>query len=82
MLGYEPILKILSDPRRNIVMCRQNDVDNKNSTLFTETLELVANNNVLNMNVTNREYYTSVVFDEVEDATNFKASVNANASVF
>lgn len=52
-------------------------VDNKNSTLFTETLELVANNNVLNMNVTNREYYTSVVFDEVEDATNFKASVNA-----
>ena len=32
MLGYEPILKILSDPRRNIVMCRQNDVDNKNST--------------------------------------------------
>lgn len=32
MLGYEPILKILSDSRRNIVMCRQNDVDNKNST--------------------------------------------------
>lgn len=32
MLGYEPILKILSDERRNIVMCRQNDVDNKNST--------------------------------------------------
>lgn len=32
MLGYEPILKILSDPRRNIVMCRQNDVDNKLST--------------------------------------------------
>ena len=30
MLGYEPILKILSDSRRNIVMCRQNDVDNKN----------------------------------------------------
>lgn len=32
MLGYEPILKILSDDRRNVVMCRQNDVDNKNST--------------------------------------------------
>lgn len=32
MLGYEPILKILSDPRRNVVMCRQNDVDNKLST--------------------------------------------------
>ncbi len=30
--GYEPIFKILSNDRRNIVMCRQNDVDNKNST--------------------------------------------------
>lgn len=30
--GYEVILKILSDDRRNIVMCRQNDVDNRNST--------------------------------------------------
>jgi len=32
LLGYEPILRILSDDRVNIVMCRQNDVDNKNST--------------------------------------------------
>lgn len=32
ILGYEVILKILADSRRNIVMCRQNDVDNKNST--------------------------------------------------
>lgn len=32
ILGYEPILKLLSDDRRNIVMCRQNDIDNKNST--------------------------------------------------
>jgi len=31
-LGYEPILKLLSDDRRNIVICRQNDVDNRGST--------------------------------------------------
>lgn len=31
-LGYEPILKILSDPRRNIVMIRQNDIDHRLST--------------------------------------------------
>ena len=31
MLGYEVILKILSDKRRNIIMCRQNDVDNRTS---------------------------------------------------
>lgn len=32
MLGYEPILKILSDERRNVVMIRRNDVDNKLSS--------------------------------------------------
>lgn len=32
LLGYEPILKILSDPRRNIVMIRQNDIDHRLST--------------------------------------------------
>lgn len=32
MLGYEVILRILSDDRVNIVICRQNDVDNRNST--------------------------------------------------
>lgn len=30
--GYEPIFKILSNPLRNIVFCRQNDVDNRQST--------------------------------------------------
>lgn len=32
MLGYEIIFRILSDDRVNIVVCRQNDVDNRNST--------------------------------------------------
>lgn len=32
MLGYEPILKILSDDRRNIIMIRQNDIDHRTST--------------------------------------------------
>lgn len=31
LLGYEVILKILYDDRRNIIMCRQNDVDNRTS---------------------------------------------------
>lgn len=30
--GYEPIFKILSDPNKNIVMCRQDDVNNAQST--------------------------------------------------
>lgn len=32
MLGYEIILKLLSDDRRNIIVCRQNDIDNRTST--------------------------------------------------
>lgn len=31
ILGYEIIFRILSDDRVNVVVCRQNDVDNKNS---------------------------------------------------
>lgn len=32
ILGYEPIFKILSDKRRNIMICRKNDSDNRQST--------------------------------------------------
>ncbi len=32
ILGYEPIFKILSNPNRNIMICRKNDVDNRQST--------------------------------------------------
>lgn len=32
ILGYEPIFKILSDPRRNVVICRKNDTDNAQTT--------------------------------------------------
>lgn len=32
MIGVEPIIKILSDDRRNIVVVRKNDVDNRQST--------------------------------------------------
>lgn len=31
LLGYEVIFKIISDDRRNVIMCRQNDVDNRTS---------------------------------------------------
>jgi phage terminase large subunit len=32
ILGYEPIIKIISDERRNVVVCRKNDSDNRQST--------------------------------------------------
>lgn len=32
IIGYEPIFKILSDSRRNILIARQNDTDNRQST--------------------------------------------------
>ncbi len=32
IIGYESIMKILSDPRRNILIARQNDSDNRQST--------------------------------------------------
>lgn len=32
MIGYEPIFKILSDERRNVLIARQNDSDNRQST--------------------------------------------------
>lgn len=51
-------------------------IDNKNASLFTETLELVASGTTLNLNVTNREYYVSVRFT-LEENTELKASVNA-----
>ena len=32
ILGYEPIIKIIQDDRRNILVVRQNDVDNRTTT--------------------------------------------------
>lgn len=32
IIGYEPLFKIMSDPRRNILIARQNDTDNRQST--------------------------------------------------
>lgn len=52
-------------------------IDNKDSTLFTETLELKTTNDVLDLNVTNREYFVKVSF-KLPQAENFHASVNAN----
>ena len=51
-------------------------IDNKSASLFTETLELVADGNILNMNVTNREYFTTVKFNLSEEAK-LRAAVNA-----
>lgn len=51
-------------------------IDTKNASLYTETMELVANGNELCMNVTNREYFTTVKF-ALDEPTTFKASINA-----
>lgn len=51
-------------------------IDSKNVSLYTETMELVANGKVLSMNVTNREYFVTVNFDLQVDET-FRASINA-----
>ena len=51
-------------------------IDNKDVSLFTETLELVTDKNILNLNVTNRSYFATVKFT-LEKAEKFKAPVNA-----
>ena len=52
-------------------------IDNKESTLFTETLELKAKDRVLRLNITNREYYCTVEFP-IESDEVFNAAVNAS----
>lgn len=52
-------------------------IDNKDSTLFTETLELKTEGDVLSLNVTNREYYVTATF-KLPQAEEFHASVNAS----
>ena len=52
-------------------------VDSSELSVLTETLELKAENKILYMSVTNREYYVRVKLDLGEDV-NFHATVNAN----
>ena len=51
-------------------------IDNKEASLFTETLELVTDGSILNLNVTNRSYFATVKFT-LEKSEKFKAPVNA-----
>lgn len=51
-------------------------IDNKNASLFTETLELKTEGDLLKMNVTNREYWVSVSF-KPETIEPLNAAVNA-----
>ena len=51
-------------------------IDTKEASLFTETLELRTEGSVLNMNVTNREYYVTTKF-ELDQPEEFVAAVNA-----
>ena len=52
-------------------------IDSKDTTLFTETLELKTNGDVLSMNVTNREYFLEATF-KLGSEEQFHASVNAS----
>ena len=53
-------------------------IDNKNISLYSETLELKASKSELKMNVTNREYYVTVKFSLPEELKDdFAAAVNA-----
>lgn len=51
-------------------------VDSTELSLVTETLELIAKDEVLTVGVTNREYYAEVKF-KLEDVQDFHATVNA-----
>lgn len=53
-------------------------VDNSELSVLTETLELKLENNILYMNVTNREYYAQVKLIMNSDEKDFHATVNAN----
>ena len=53
-------------------------IDNKNISLYSETLELRASKSELRLNVTNREYYVTVKFSLPEELKeDFIAAVNA-----
>ena len=52
-------------------------IDNKEASLFTETLELKAEGNNLDLNITNREYYLTAKFTLGSDE-HFSAAVNAS----
>ena len=52
-------------------------IDTKTPSLFTETLELTTKGNLLELNVTNREYFLTANF-KLEQEENFTASVNAS----
>ena len=51
-------------------------LDTKEVTLYNEALELFANGSVLDLNVTNRQYYVTVKFN-LSSPTQFRASVKA-----
>lgn len=51
-------------------------IDSKNISLYTETLMLCTKENILYLNITNREYYCKVKF-VLDEPVPFKAAVNA-----
>ena len=69
-------MKLKTDNFRNACTIIKNAIDTKGVTLYTETLELKATGNVLNMNVTNREYYVTVKFNAAINAQTFLSLIS------
>lgn len=68
---------INSEKLKNVCQKILTAVDSNELSVLTETLELKTVNNVLLMNVTNKEYFCSVKLD-LNTAEEFHATVNAN----
>lgn len=68
---------IKTDDLKSVSQTILNAVDSNELSAITETLEIIVKNKILNMNVTNREYYTKVILN-VDTEEEFYATVNAN----
>lgn len=68
---------INSEKLKNVCQKILTAVDNNELSVITETLELKTVDNVLFMNVTNKEYYASIKL-ELNTPESFHATVNAN----
>lgn len=69
-------MKLKTEDFKECVKTILQAIDTKEPSMFTETLELISENDNLFLNVTNREYYVSVKF-ELGYSEHFHAAVNA-----
>ena len=70
-------MRIKTEKLKDIAQTILSAVDSNKLSMVTETLELLAYNSSLRMNVTNREYYVQVGID-IDCVEDFHATVDAN----